>query len=118
MYAYPSFPTTWANTQNMTIYAYTYIVTVPIHTPVVLQHLYETLVYRSLMTLGLGDLFWAGPCPEAGHGGNCFRDPTPPGRCYPLLLAAPEKWQRTTMQTNHPKVHKTKQKALQLRPEK
>ena len=47
-------------------------------TLVVLVHLYETLVYQSLGSLGLWDLFWVGPCPERGHGGNCFRDPTPP----------------------------------------
>ena len=60
-------------------------------TLLVLLHLYETLVYRSLGSLGLGDLFWVGPCPEAGHGGNCFRAPTPRSHCYPLLLAAPQK---------------------------
>ena len=67
-------------------------------TLLVLLHLYETLVYWSLGSLGLGDLFWVGPCPEAGHGGNCFRAPTPPHplfvaacRCLPLLLGSPEK---------------------------
>ena len=69
-----------------------------IHTLVVLLHLYETLVYRSLGSLGLGDLFWVGPCPEAGHGGSCFRDPTPPlskvpaaTRCYPVPLKSGKK---------------------------
>ena len=53
-------------------------------TLLVLLYLYETLVYRSLGSPGLGDLFWVGPCPEAGHGSNCFRDPTPP---HPLIAA-------------------------------
>ena len=56
-------------------------------TLLVLLHLDETLVYRSLGSLGLGDLFWVGPCPEAGHGGSCFRDPTPPLSILSLLLA-------------------------------
>ena len=70
-------------------------------TLLVLLHLYETLVYRSLGSLGLGDLFWVGPCPEAGHGGSCFRDPTPPlpilsllpavTRCYSVPLKSGKK---------------------------
>ena len=59
---------------------------------------YETLVDRFLGSLGLGDLFWVGPGPEAGHGGSCIRDPTPPlslivavARCYPLVVGSPRK---------------------------
>ena len=50
---------------------------------VVLLKFYEILVRKSMGSLDLGD----GPCPEAGHGGRCLRDPTHPHTCCcpPLL---------------------------------
>ena len=89
-------------------------------TLLVLLHLYETLVYRSPGSLGLGDLFWVGPCPEAGHGGSCFRDPTPPGtllptvtHCYSLLPAVtrvPSKVVKNDTSKRVPKSTPNKQK--------
>ena len=55
--------------------------------PVVLLHLSEPLVDKSLGSLGLGDLFWVGTGLEAGHGGNCFRDSSPPLPILPLFAA-------------------------------
>ena len=54
---------------------------------VVVPHLSETLVYRSLESWVLGSLFWVGLGPQAGHGGSCFRDLTPCCYCYSLLPA-------------------------------
>ena len=51
---------------------------------VVLVAPYEALVDKGTGSLGLGDHFWVNPGPEAGHGGNCFGEPSPP---HPLLLA-------------------------------
>ena len=60
------------------------VIPVPIRTPVVLLHLYEILVYRSLGSLALEGLLWDSPCSEAGHGVHCSRDPTTP---LPLFVA-------------------------------
>ena len=88
-------------------------------TLVVLAHLYETLVYRSLGSLGLGDLLWV------GHGGNYFGDPLHPHlllslfvaatRCYPVPLKSGKK---TILEKGYLKVHETSSKAPQLRPGK
>ena len=94
--------------------------------PLVLVPPYETLVDRSLRFLGLGDLFWVGTCPEAGHGGSCFRDPAAPhplfvAVCCSLLSAVtrfPSKVVKTTLQKGYSKVLQIRQKALQLGPGK
>ena len=66
-------------------------------TLVVLEPLFEILANRSLGFVVLGNLFWVGPGPEVGHGGNCLRDPTPPlsvllafAHCYPVRLESNE----------------------------
>ena len=93
-------------------------VPVALHTLVVLVHLYETLIDRALGSLGVGDLLWVAPCPEAGHGGNCFRDPTSPPSLVVAVTRFPSKVVKTTLRKGYPKVHRISQKGPQVRPEK
>ena len=83
--------------------------------PVLIQYpcdplrLSEPLVYRcpGSLRLGLwGDLFWVSRGPEAGHGGNCFRDPTPPLSNSPAVTLFTSEVLKKTLQKGYPKVRK------------